>query len=102
MKLRIGHIFSFVLLAITGLPGYSQISPGELSKVHSHLEGMSNCTQCHILGEKVSNKKCLDCHTELKARIDLQKGYHSSAETRGKECVKCHSDHHGKNFQSLQ
>jgi hypothetical protein len=63
---------------------------------------MTNCTQCHILGEKVSNKKCLDCHAELKARIDLQKGYHSSGEVKGKECVTCHSDHHGKEFQIIR
>jgi len=102
MKFRIDRIFCFVLLSIIGHHAFAQISPGELAKVHSHLEGMSNCTQCHILGEKVSNKKCLDCHTELKARIDLQKGYHSSAEVKGKECVKCHSDHHGKNFQIIR
>lgn len=103
MRLRKGHIINFIVLAvIIGYPAYAQISPGELSKVHSHLEGMSNCTQCHILGEKVSNKKCLDCHTELKARIDIQKGYHSSSEIKGKECVTCHSDHHGINFKIIR
>jgi nitrate/TMAO reductase-like tetraheme cytochrome c subunit len=103
MKSGTGKIISILSFSfIIWVPVLCQISPGELAKVHSHLEGMSNCTQCHILGEKVSNKKCLDCHTELKARIDLQKGYHSSVEVRGKECVKCHSDHHGKNFQILR
>ncbi|MBK7215367.1 MAG: cytochrome C [Bacteroidales bacterium] len=80
----------------------SQISPGDLAKVHSHLEGMSNCTKCHILGEKVSNDKCLACHTELKSRISSNKGYHSSAEVKGKQCASCHSDHHGVNFQIIR
>jgi hypothetical protein len=95
-------LFIVLLVGLTGFPAVAQISPGELAKVHSHLEGMSNCTKCHILGQKVSNQKCLECHTELKARIDLQKGYHASSETRGKECVKCHSDHHGLNFQIIR
>jgi len=41
---------------------YGQISPGDLSNAHKDLEGMSNCTKCHALGEKVENNKCLDCH----------------------------------------
>ena len=27
---------------------------------HKDLEGMFKCTQCHVLGQKVSNDKCLD------------------------------------------
>jgi hypothetical protein len=81
---------------------FAQISPGELSSFHSHLEGISNCTQCHILGEKLSNDKCLACHTELKERVSANKGYHSSAEVKGKPCESCHSDHHGKSFQIVK
>ena len=103
MPLRTKYILSFILLAIiAGNNGYAQISPGELARVHSHLEGMTNCTQCHILGKKVSNKKCLDCHTELKIRIELKKGYHSASGIPEKECVSCHSDHHGVNFQIVR
>ncbi|MDP1622011.1 MAG: cytochrome C [Bacteroidales bacterium] len=91
-----------LLALLVGCQGYAQISPGELSKVHAHLEGISNCTQCHILGKKVSNKKCLDCHTEIKERIEQKTGYHSSSDIRGKECVACHSDHHGLNFQIIR
>ncbi len=93
-----------VIILISLLIGgkcFSQISPGELSNVHSHLEGISNCTKCHILGEKLSNDKCLDCHKELKLRISQNKGYHSSSEVKGKQCAVCHSDHHGKDFQII-
>ena len=80
----------------------AQISPGDLSKGHAHLEGISNCTQCHVLGDKVTNEKCLDCHKEIKTRIDDQKGYHASSEVRGKDCFACHSDHHGRAFQIIR
>ncbi|MFZ4547518.1 MAG: cytochrome C [Bacteroidales bacterium] len=103
MNLRIKHIVTTLLVALLfSFQAKSQISPGDLAKVHSHLEGMSNCTQCHILGEKVSNAKCLACHTELKARVDQNKGYHSSALVKGKQCASCHNDHHGVNFQILK
>ncbi len=84
------------------LPANAQLSPGELYKGHSHLEGIFNCTQCHTIGEKVSDDKCLHCHTEIKQRIDQKKGYHYSSEVRTKSCFQCHSDHHGKNFQIIR
>ncbi len=91
-----------MLMVILSYSANAQISPGSLAAVHSQLEGMSNCTKCHELGDKVTNAKCLACHTELKVRIDQNKGYHSSSEVRGKNCTSCHSDHHGVNFQILR
>lgn len=79
----------------------AQISPGDLAKAHAALEGMSNCTKCHTLGEKVSNDKCLECHKEIKSRVDKKLGYHASKEVKGKECAECHSDHHGRNFDMI-
>lgn len=76
----------------------AQISPGELCEAHAHLEGMSNCTLCHVLGDKVTDQKCLDCHKEIKSRIDQKKGYHASSEIGTKQCINCHSDHHGRKF----
>lgn len=90
-----------LLLFLGANHGFAQISPGELARVHSHLEGMANCTQCHTLGAKVSNDKCLACHKEIKARLDLAKGFHASSKVRGKDCTVCHSDHYGLNFDIL-
>lgn len=95
LQLKIFLILSFLILSMDGI---AQISPGELAKVHAHLEGMANCTQCHTLGAKVSNDKCLACHTEIKKRLVETAGFHASSKVRGKDCVICHSDHYGRNY----
>ncbi len=89
-------------MALIPLKSVGQISPGELSEPHSHLSGLSNCTQCHVLGNKVSGEKCLACHTEISSRITNQKGYHSSSDVKGKQCSECHSEHNGKNFRLVR
>ncbi|RLD83748.1 MAG: cytochrome c family protein [Bacteroidetes bacterium] len=81
---------------------YGQISPGKLSQAHANLEGMSNCTKCHDLGEKVSNKKCLDCHNEIQKLLNQKRGYHANSEVKNKDCFKCHSDHHGRKFDMVR
>jgi hypothetical protein len=83
-------------------PMWAQISPGELSKFHANLEGMVNCTKCHVLGDKVSNEKCLECHQELKSRVNQGKGFHASSAVTGKDCFSCHSEHHGRNFEIVR
>ena len=90
------------LIMAAGIYSFSQISPGPLSKAHTHLEGINNCTACHTLGEKVSNQKCLECHEFLKSRVDKKLGFHSSREVKGKDCFKCHSDHHGLKFEMIR
>lgn len=80
---------------------FAQISPGDLTKAHADLEGMSNCTKCHEIGEKVLSSKCLDCHSEIKTLINSGKGFHSSAEVKKKECANCHNEHHGRNFRII-
>lgn len=101
--MRIGIIYTFFVLILTCTSSLTaQISPGDLAEVHSHLEGISNCTKCHTLGAKVTNEKCLECHQEVKSRLMLKKGYHFSPKIRGKECVSCHSDHHGRKFEIVR
>lgn len=96
------HRWLFVPLLAAGGFAWGQLSPGDLSKAHAHLEGVANCTKCHVLGEKVSNDKCLSCHKEIKRLTDKRRGYHASKEVKGKECASCHSDHHGRNFQLIR
>jgi hypothetical protein len=72
----------------------AQISPGELSRAHAALEGISNCSQCHESGQEISGAKCLTCHTEIKREFDTKRGYHWLAS--GSTCVTCHKEHLGK------
>ncbi len=81
---------------------FAQISPGELTTAHSKLEGLSNCTKCHEVGKKVAVAKCLACHKEIRELIDLNRGYHSSAEVKSKDCFSCHNEHHGRNFKIIR
>lgn len=80
----------------------AQLSPGKLAQGHSQLEGLSNCTQCHNIGAKIAEQKCLACHKELNARVSAKKGYHASSAVKGKECISCHSDHHGLKFDMIR
>lgn len=91
-------LFIVFLYALAVFP---QISPGDLTSAHSKFEGISNCTKCHILGKQVVNTKCLDCHTEIRDNINSGRGYHSSADVKGKNCWTCHSEHHGRNFRII-
>ena len=103
VQILIKHI-TLILLVIIYSQGIvsAQLSPGDLSEPHSHLEGISNCTKCHVIGNKISGEKCLSCHTEIQQRIALQKGYHASSEVRGKDCFSCHREHNGRNFQLVR
>ena len=93
----------FVIVIYIGLINATgQISPGRLTKEHTSIEGIRNCTECHDLGAKISEQKCLDCHNELKSRISANKGFHVSKEIKGKDCITCHSEHHGVNFDMIR
>ncbi len=70
MRKVLAHITLNIILVVFAVSGFAQISPGELSKAHSHLEGLTNCTKCHVLGEKETTSKCLDCHKEIKKLIN--------------------------------
>ena len=52
------------------------VSPGELSRAHEKLEGLQNCTKCHVAGKQFSAEKCLECHKELRAGLAAGKGFH--------------------------
>jgi hypothetical protein len=103
MQKRIEYIIVISLsLLILVLLVSAQISPGKLAEPHAFLEGLSNCTKCHVLGEKVTDEKCLDCHQEIATLISVQRGYHASAEAGAEDCINCHSDHHGRNFKMIR
>ena len=90
-----------ILLLLCGAVSFAsaQISPGELTRAHQDLEGIENCTQCHTIGKALSNDNCLNCHKEIAVRIGTKKGYHATIGS--KQCVECHKEHHGKNFEII-
>ena len=101
MKRNFLHII--ILMSLWVIPNtQAQISPGDLTNAHAELEGIGNCTQCHTLGQQISDSKCLDCHQEIKTRMDEKRGYHASKEVRGKDCATCHSEHHGRRFDMVR
>jgi hypothetical protein len=95
-------VIVFFFIVVSSLPSLGQLSPGPLSSPHTKLEGLKNCTQCHTIGDKVTNQKCLSCHIELNARISVNKGFHVSSTIKGKDCITCHSEHHGLKFEMVR
>ena len=97
MKKAVAILFCWIWI----VSGFAQFSPGDLSEAHKELEGIKNCTQCHSIGAKIDENKCLNCHDKLKARIALKKGFHVSKQVKGKSCISCHSEHHGRKFDAI-
>ncbi|NNL92462.1 MAG: cytochrome c family protein, partial [Saprospiraceae bacterium] len=95
---RLTYYFVIIGLCFTTII-HAQLSPGKLTTAHQDLEGIANCTQCHDLGNKVPDSKCLECHDEIQNLINLDRGYHASTEVKEKECIDCHSEHHGRKFE---
>ncbi len=76
------------------------ISPGDLSEGHRTLEGINNCTLCHVIGGKIQADRCLTCHTKLKLEIEERRGYHYLVKDRS--CTECHKEHRGRDFPLIQ
>ncbi len=74
-------------------------SPGPLSAAHGKLEGIKNCTQCHIAGGQLSPQRCLNCHTELKERVAKHTGFHGRLTDSERNCASCHHEHQGHDLQ---
>ncbi|VAW14505.1 hypothetical protein MNBD_BACTEROID01-1357 [hydrothermal vent metagenome] len=96
-KVQACLLFVFFMVAQVN----AQISPGKLSKSHEHLSGMSNCTKCHVLGEKETTPKCLECHKEIQNLQNRNKGYHASQEVKPEACAMCHGEHFGREFKLI-
>lgn len=83
---------------------FAQISPGPLAKAHQSLSGGTNCTKCHTVSTRAPEFRCLECHREINAEIQQNRGLHATfpqSGPAGAACVKCHSDHNGENFQMI-
>lgn len=74
----------------------SLLMPGELSRVHARYE--QTCDKCHENFKKQSqNRRCLDCHKEIRADLDDKAGWHGKVSgVRDRECRSCHTEHKGR------
>ncbi len=90
-------LLGLLLLQTAGVAFAQLISPGKLTAAHADLEGLTNCTQCHSLGNRsAANALCLDCHTPLSTRIESELGLHATV--ANENCATCHKDHFGVDF----
>ena len=91
------HRAAALLLALCAAPALGDVfSPGPLSSAHATLEGIKNCTQCHIAGGQLSEQRCLDCHSELKTRVAQHQGLHGRLRDSERNCASCHHEHQGR------
>jgi hypothetical protein len=91
-------------LCVWPIAAPAQISPGPLAKAHSFLDGPTQCTECHEISFGGAQFKCLECHKEIATRLAAHEGYHASLFPKGatgKDCVTCHSDHNGRDFDLI-
>ena len=84
-------------------PVAAQISPGSLSRPHQQLEGVTHCALCHDFGAGARgfSLRCLDCHTEIRRRLEAHTGFHSRAYKQAAtqaDCSRCHMEHNGQRF----
>ncbi len=83
----------------------AQISPGALSRAHSSLSGAVQCANCHDLTTRPPEYKCLECHKEIRKRLEEKRGLHPSlvgTDRTGRACVNCHSEHNGRDFPLIR
>ncbi len=93
-------LFVFFIAVLFSHVNAQWISPGDLSNGHKALEGINNCTLCHVIGGKIQAERCFACHTKLKAEIEEKHGYHYLVKNRS--CTECHKEHRGRDFPLIQ
>ncbi|HTN54293.1 MAG TPA: cytochrome c3 family protein [Anaeromyxobacter sp.] len=98
-SLRAGFVSLLLLGALPARPDV--FSPGELSRPHQSLEGLQNCTKCHVAGKQLAPERCLDCHGELKGRVAQGKGFHGRMAPADRNCQTCHHEHQGRDFPEI-
>ena len=92
-KNKLLMVILFCCLLTGPILGQNMESPGELSNPHKFQDNQSMCKVCHSQDMTVAESNCLSCHTELKKRIENQKGFHVNKKDR---CERCHKEHQGR------
>ncbi|MEN9799383.1 MAG: hypothetical protein RL653_3079 [Pseudomonadota bacterium] len=96
--MTVSRALLLVACCLASLPARADLfSPGDLSRPHASLSGITQCTKCHPAGNKLSQETCLSCHTELKAQLTAGQGFHGRVEAQNRNCERCHAEHAGEN-----
>lgn len=67
--------FCFLILQFMIVPpAVAQLSPGPLTRAHSQLEGLKKCSECHELGNREVQDRCLGCHKEISSAAHRRQG----------------------------
>ena len=105
---RVIALAALVLLSVVARPALADqffgSSPGPLTRSHATLDAQDHCNDCHVGDSKeLSNDKCLGCHDHqnLGARISAGKGFHASAQVKGKKCESCHHEHKNRDYDLM-
>lgn len=97
--IRSGWIILFLFpMVLFGQSADLLVSPGKLSRVHSHLTGINKCVSCHTEKKKADPLKCLSCHKDLAQRINSKRGFHKD---KKEDCITCHPEHQGEDFKLI-
>jgi len=62
---------------------------------------VSKCASCHDFGVGTSGLKCLECHAEIRRRVEAHQGFHAheyKKSTTQTDCRRCHMEHNGQKF----
>jgi hypothetical protein len=102
-RLSIAGIAACAALVPAGVALAQFFSPGPLARAHRGLEGLERCSKCHQEQKGLSAKLCLDCHTELAARVSKGQGLHGRMPATDRDaCQNCHPDHRGLDFPIVE
>ena len=90
-------IMAFTFVFITTI--HAQLSPGEMHHTHAFLEGIENCGNCHSPEGNQLSGKCLVCHKVIADQQHIGMGLHAGNDYS--ECVLCHVEHQGRDFDLI-
>src|SRR2546421_3022669 len=95
------HASCGVLLAVCWLAAaaHGQVfSPGPLNKGHANLEGLANCTRCHVAGGQPSYSRVFACTPGRTRGVAKPRGFRGPRVPAERVCSKCHHEHQGRAF----
>src|SRR3974390_2679717 len=76
------------------------LMPGPVTQAHVKLE--SDCTQCHDPKDRRQKTAlCLDCHKDVRADVNVKRGFHGHVVKADTRCESCHTEHKGRGADIL-